>query len=202
MKNLFVEISSSNISWDTRYLSHLYCGSVEGQLPFTIKTSPAMETVPYAREFTNSSESKNDRCVNKGTEGDYWASDRSTSVGASYKMRHLHIKGKSMHKSSFLDGDHIWMNTGVEKPACCPAHLNEKQCTRTFIDQRQLTILWIPVYLGLLRKYMKHEYRKKGITEELSTGQKLTIKSRQSHLFSFSSISLVLLSLLGAIVAR
>lgn len=161
MKNLFVEISSSNISWDTRYLSHLYCGSIEGQLPFTIKTSPAMETVPYAREFTNSSESKNDRCVNKGTEGDYWASDRSTSVGASYKMRHLHIKGKSMHKSSFLDGDHIWMNTGVEKTACCPAHLNEKQRTRTFIDQRQLTILWIPVYLGLLRKYMKHEYRKK-----------------------------------------
>ena len=137
VKNLFVEISSSNISRDTRYSSHLYCGSVQGQLhTFTVKTAPAMETVPYPRKFTNSSESKNDRCVNKGTEGDYWASDRSTSVGASYKMRHLQIKGKSMHKSSFLDGDHICTNTGVEKPACCPAHLNEKQRTRTFIDQR------------------------------------------------------------------
>jgi len=49
---------------------------------------------------------------------------------------------------------------------------------------------------------MHYEYRKKAILEELLTGQRLSIKFRQSHLFSFSSISLVLLSLLGAIVAR
>lgn len=91
------------------------------------QNNPCSEAVPYSREFTNSSESKKDRCVHKGTKGDCSASDRSTSVGASYKMRHLHIKGKNMHKSNFLDGDHICENTGVEKPAPCPAHLHEKQ---------------------------------------------------------------------------
>lgn len=123
MKNLFVQISSSNISRDTRYLPHLYCGSVQGQLhTFTVKPTPATDTVPSRREFTNFGESKNDRCVNKGTEGDYWASDRSTSAGASYKTRHLHIKGQRMHKRCFPAGDRLCVNTGVEKPLslCSP----------------------------------------------------------------------------------
>lgn len=68
-------------------------------------------------------------------------SARSRSVGVSYKMRHLNIKGKSILKSSFPDGHYICLNTGVEKPACCPAHLNENQRNGAFLDQGMLFIL-------------------------------------------------------------
>lgn len=54
-------------------------------------------------------------------------SARSKSASASDKTMHLHIKGKSILKSNFLDGHYICLNTGVEKPACCPAQLNENQ---------------------------------------------------------------------------
>lgn len=69
------------------------------------------------------------------------------------------LKGKRIHKTVCLDGacpcvNMRWRNQSAD--SCSPKW---KPTYQNFYRQSWLLMLWIPVYLRLLRKYIKHDYR-------------------------------------------
>lgn len=101
-----------------------------------------------------------DRGVNKGIEGDCWASDnykcrwQLQNEALAYKKE----KG-SINLVAWMEPVPVWVQGWRNQSAdsCSPKW---KPTYQNFYRQSWLLMLWIPMYLRLLRKYTEHDYRK------------------------------------------